>query len=146
MKLACVVYELESRGEDLKSIKIGLLPLLRKIAEGVLLPGIVVLYASTPKYLSKLATMPVIDQKAILEKGYVEPPKPPKKKNSRSSESWERSGVIDVKGLSAKGSPRDVGEMAAEMVMECTNPVMAITSMVHKLDSKSKQLIRHILK
>ncbi len=130
----------------MKAIKIGLLPLLRKIAEGRLLPGIVVLYASEPKFLSKIAAMPVTDQKRIIEEGYVGQSKPPKKKNSRSSESWEKSGVIDVKGLSSKGSPRDVGDMAAEMIMECSNPMMAITSMLNKLDDKSKTMMRHILK
>ena len=65
MRLALITQELEKRGEDLSAIKMGLLPLLRQIACGKLLPQIVVMYAGEPAAIRKIATFSLLEQEAI---------------------------------------------------------------------------------
>lgn len=65
IQVASVVYELERRGKDLSSLKIGLIPYLRKIARGELLPELVVKYSGEPRSLQKVAKLPVEVQKEI---------------------------------------------------------------------------------
>lgn len=67
LRLAIITQELESRGVDLSSIRLGLLPLLRQIACGKLLPEIVVMFAGTPAAIHRLCKLPITEQREIAE-------------------------------------------------------------------------------
>jgi hypothetical protein len=65
-ELACIVRILEDRGEDLSALRIGILPLLRKIAYGQLLPGLVAQFAGKPLLLRHAQNLPIPDQRRLL--------------------------------------------------------------------------------
>jgi len=82
-RLALITQELEARGEDLSAIRFGLLPLLRQIASGTLLPEIVVKFAGEPDAIRKIGRLS-IDAQEDIASGKVDytvytlpPPKPP---------------------------------------------------------------------
>jgi hypothetical protein len=68
IKLSVVVHVLEKRGEDLSQIKMGLLPILRNIASGSLLPEVVVMYGCQPGTMKLIAALPVDEQREVVEK------------------------------------------------------------------------------
>lgn len=70
-EMAACVVELESRGVDLSHLKLAILPYLRLIASGQLLPDIVVRYAGQQRLLSAAAKIPLADQAVLLETGRV---------------------------------------------------------------------------
>jgi len=70
-EMAAYVGELEARGEDLSSLRLAIMPYLRKIAHRQLLPQLVVSYAGSPQLLSAVASLPIPDQHRLLERGTV---------------------------------------------------------------------------
>lgn len=72
VEMAACVRELEARGEDLSGLHMAILPYLRRIAYGQLLPRLVIAYAGTPKLLSHASTLPLPDQERLLAEGTVE--------------------------------------------------------------------------
>ena len=66
VRLALIVKVLESRGEDLSSLKVGsLLHHLRRIACGQMLPELLVRFAATPLLIAKVGCLPITDQQQI---------------------------------------------------------------------------------
>ena len=65
LRLAWIVRVLEERGEDLSDLKLGLLPYLRQIAFGQVLPEVVVRFASSPMLLGRVAALPEPDQRRL---------------------------------------------------------------------------------
>ena len=70
-EMASIVRELEQRGDDLSGFRLAILPYLRRVADGSLLPEIIVSYAGTPTLLAAIATIPVADQRQLLDTGAV---------------------------------------------------------------------------
>jgi len=66
--MAAIVAELESRGEDLSALRIGMIDHLRRIACGQLLPEVVVRCAGQPRML-QLAIRLTLDDQAKLADG-----------------------------------------------------------------------------
>lgn len=66
VRLAVIVSELEKRGEKLEHIKMGLLPILRQIARGHLLPEVVVMYAEQPGKIRMIGAMPLNEQREVI--------------------------------------------------------------------------------
>lgn len=66
-RLAMIVHELEARNEDLGGLRLTLLPSLRAIAAGTLLPELVVRFASRPALLQKVALLPIQAQREIAD-------------------------------------------------------------------------------
>jgi hypothetical protein len=64
-RVAAVVRTLEERGEDLAGLKIGLMPYLRQIAYGQVLPEIVVRYAESPLLVRQISQLPMPDQERL---------------------------------------------------------------------------------
>lgn len=70
-RMAALVAELESRGEDLSGLRISLLPSLRLIAAGRTLAEVVMRLADRPMLLQRVAALPITEQKQLLDKGTV---------------------------------------------------------------------------
>lgn len=70
-EMAACVRELESRGEDLARLKLAIMPYLRRIAQGQLLPQVVVSYAGSRQLLDAIASLPLSDQQHLLDVGTV---------------------------------------------------------------------------
>jgi hypothetical protein len=70
-EMAACVRVLEERGDDLSWFRMGIKPYLRLIAQGQLLPSIVVTYAGLPNLLSAVAALPLSDQRHLIEQGTV---------------------------------------------------------------------------
>lgn len=70
-EMAGCVRELEARGEDLSALRLAVLPYLRRIGHGQLLPEIVVSYAGSPKLLAAVSALPIPDQHSLLDTGSV---------------------------------------------------------------------------
>jgi len=64
--MAAIVRVLEGRGQDLTNVKNGMLPLLRRIGCGQVLPEIVSQFNGFPKLLRKAQALPLADQRALL--------------------------------------------------------------------------------
>jgi hypothetical protein len=81
IRMAMLVAELESRGENLRGFRIGLLPYLRQIAVGKLLPELVVKFAGTPNTLKAVSNLPINEQLKIAngEREYQPDTKPASK-------------------------------------------------------------------
>jgi hypothetical protein len=71
VRLALIVRSLESRGEDLSGLKIGMLPYLRQIAYGQVLPEVVVRYAEQPMLVRAISALPFPDQEHLTTGGKV---------------------------------------------------------------------------
>jgi hypothetical protein len=65
LRLAAVIAELESRGEDLSDLKIGLLPILREVAVGRLAAEAVVAFAGRRVVLRALVGVPLGMQRRL---------------------------------------------------------------------------------
>lgn len=70
--MAAIWKELERRGEDLSSLRRGMLAYVPKIAEGRLEAELVVKYASQRMLLNALAKTPLAQQRRLVEQGAVE--------------------------------------------------------------------------
>lgn len=67
LRMAKVVAILESRGDDLMSLRLGMIRWLRMIAVGQLLPEIVIRYSGKQKLLERIAMLPISDQQRMVE-------------------------------------------------------------------------------
>lgn len=145
-RLAVVVTELESRGENLKSIRMGLLPILRKIASGDLLPDIVVLYAGQPALITGISKLPMNAQKRIAsgEEKYS----PRKSTNGTGMnvsstcrvnlftktriDEEDNEAIIEreqkktVDGIASRGTPKDVAEMVYELIQNSSDKAIVL--------------------
>src|SRR6185312_5765052 len=65
-ELGGIVRVLENRQVDLSVLRIGILPLLRKIAYGQLLPGLVARFAGKGQLLKYVQNLAIPDQKRLL--------------------------------------------------------------------------------
>ena len=70
--MATIVAELERRGEDLTSLRLGLIDHLRRIAAGQELPEIVVRYSGYPRLLRIASRLPLPDQRGLIDDDAVE--------------------------------------------------------------------------
>ena len=64
-RIASIVRTLEERGEDLSALRIGLMPYLRQIAYGQVMPEIVVRYAESPMLVRTISQLPMPDQQRL---------------------------------------------------------------------------------
>lgn len=64
-EMAAIVGELDRRGVDLTGLRIGLIGYLRRIAAGSLAPEAVVRFASNPRLLDRVATLPIDTQRSL---------------------------------------------------------------------------------
>lgn len=135
LRLAMVTAELERRGEDLDGLKLGILPILRLIASGTLLPGIVVMYAGYPLAMKKVAKLPLEEQQRIMDQGIIVdtgrkgPSKyrpRPRGYNISDDSGDEPSSGPNLLRLAAVSNPKDIGEMAATLVRRSTDPQVAL--------------------
>lgn len=122
LRLAVVVGELESRGEDLSQLKIGLLPILRQIAAGTLLPDVVVLYAGQPSALKRIAAMPIAEQQRVAKGERAVSPDPPRPRHGRSSQPATECAMPHLKSIVANGGTKDVADMVLDMISYATRP------------------------
>lgn len=70
-RLAWIVRVLEERGEDLGDLKIGLVPYLRQIAYGQILPEVVMRFAERPTLVKVISALPIPDQQRLAQGGRV---------------------------------------------------------------------------
>lgn len=122
MRLALTVSILERRGEKFDGLKIGLVNILRKIATRSLLPEIVVMFAGSPSKLNKAAKLSIDEQIAILNGEEIIP--------DRKSRPFPR---INIKRVTESFDPEEIGEMAAELIVNSKNQHIASQHMVSKL-------------
>lgn len=67
VRMAAIVAELQTRGEDLSDLRLGLVTWLRKIASGQVLPEIVVRYQGSPQLLRSISALPLNDQQRFAD-------------------------------------------------------------------------------
>lgn len=65
VRLAAIVRRLEELGDDLSDVELSLLPQLRKVAYGQLLPDLVLELQGRPSLLRKVSALPLPDQRKI---------------------------------------------------------------------------------
>lgn len=71
-EMAYIWVELENRGVDLSELRTGLTDYLGRIASGELDARAVVQFAGSRQLLKYLATLPIAEQKTLVERGTVE--------------------------------------------------------------------------
>jgi hypothetical protein len=131
-RLAIITQELESRGEDLSAIRFGLLPLLRQIACGTLLPEIVVKFAGEPDAIRKISRLCIAEQRQIAcgEKDFVLytlpaprelPPLPPVHSSSRVPVKSEDRELDNLDPASFDEREEDVAQRCARLSDEEAN-------------------------
>lgn len=145
VRVAALVAELESRGENLRGLRIGLLPYLRQIAAGKLVPEIVVKFAGSPNSIRAIGNLPVTEQLKIARGEREYQPTVPKTPASVQTRYKSRPNVFNkdedddddditsitpittkqekeqaMKNIASKGSPRDVAEMVWNLI-GCSN-------------------------
>ncbi len=134
MRLAFVVAELEGRGESLEGLRMGLLPILRKIAAGTLLPDVVVLYAGQPRALNKVAAMSIEEQTRIVSRGTISgtPEAEPVETAPKGAASKSRARCPaetnhpTVASVARAGNSRDIAEMACTLVCNSSDPDLVL--------------------
>lgn len=137
MRLAAIVCELERRGEDMSYIRMGLLPILRQIGNGELLPEIVVMYGGQPAVMKQIAKLNIEEQREIVQ-NRREPPRLPFRNSSKNGAQRELKESpastatlrVTLKGIAEKGCPKDIGELAAMMIGACQERAVAVRAMV----------------
>jgi hypothetical protein len=172
LRMAVVVAELESRGEDLSDLKLGILPILREIAAGRLLPAVVVQFAGQPGVIKQIAKRSREDQELIVT-GVLPAPRPtgtpPGVQSGAAARRFTAGNMgagrhqlhrpppgvaadpdadpdadddagpqpdvpqLGIAGIAATGNPRDVGEMAADMVLKCREAGVALGRFADRL-------------
>lgn len=65
IEVAAIVRILEDRGEDLSSLKLGMIDWFRKIAHGQVLPEVFERYRLRPRLLESVASLPIPDQERL---------------------------------------------------------------------------------
>lgn len=127
LRLAVVVNILEERGEDMSALKGGFLDILRKIASGQLLPDLVVLFAGEPAKIVRASKMPIPEQRKILNGKTTIPDKKPNQHRPNIYEPRPIANIIE------HGTPREIGERAAGMVVACKRPSDAVIFLLAEL-------------
>lgn len=122
MRLALTVTILEERGEKFDGLKMGLVNILRKIATRSLLPEIVVMFAGSPSKLNKAAKLSIDEQIAILNGEEAIP--------DRKSRPFPK---INIKRVTESFDSEEIGEMAAELIVNSKDQHIASQRMVSKL-------------
>lgn len=132
LRLAVVVNELENRGEELKAIRMGLLPILRKIAAGEIIPDVVVLYAGQPGLLKTVARMTLDKQQDLVTNkitfAELRTQKTPAPKKQRRIDYDENENKPGLAAIAAKATPRDIAAMAADLIAKCSDPKIAMNA------------------
>jgi hypothetical protein len=72
IRVAVLWQELTRRGEDLSEFRFALAPFLLPVAQGKLLPALVVSMAAQPRALQRLAALPVQEQEQLLSGKEIE--------------------------------------------------------------------------
>lgn len=141
VRVAALVAELESRGENLRGLRIGLLPYLRQIAAGKLVPEIVVKFAGVPNSIRAIGSLPAPEQLKIANGEREYQPTTPKASAPVQTRYKPRPNVFDkdddddddnitpitpvttkqekeeaMRNIASKGSPRDVAEMVWNLI------------------------------
>ncbi len=148
LRMAMVVSVLQSRGEQLTNFKSGFLGILHAIAQGKLLPEAVVKFSGEPYAIRRLMTMSIIEQKRATEGGEL-PKREPRIKTTKEERrqqakeeeaeycgpEWIKSKKADNEGsyfrqIAKKSCPKDVGEMAADLVIQSSNPKDALAELL----------------
>lgn len=132
-KMALLVSELEKRGEKLDDLKIGIVPYLRKIARGVLLPEIIVKFAGDNTALKEVANMPIESQRKIVD-GKSEYKPRPRYRNSVGKASTSSQVIVNdrdekenaITGVAKRGTPRDIAEMMFGLVQRSPDSGMVL--------------------
>jgi hypothetical protein len=70
-EMAACVRVLESRGRDLSSLRMAILPYLRLIAHGQLAPEALLKFAASPYLLSAISRLPMDAQRHLIDSGMV---------------------------------------------------------------------------
>lgn len=122
MRLALTVSILEARGEKFDGLKMGLVSVLRKIASRSLLPEIVVMFAGSPSKLAKAAKLTIDEQIAILNGDEVIP--------DRKSRTLPK---VNIKRITESFNPEEIGDIAAELIINSKDQQTASNHMVGKL-------------
>jgi len=119
-RLALVLQELESRGENVQGVSGTLLSLLRRIAGGTLLAGVVIQFIDQPKVMAKIGKMPVEEQEAIV----AGKKKPPTANSSPHRQSQTRKDIEDKNPLVAAqyATVRDLADLIADMLQRHPKP------------------------
>lgn len=130
VRLAVIVHELESRGDDLSEMKNGMIPLLRQIAAGELLPELVVMLSGKPDSLKQATKLSVDEQRQIV-KG--EKPAPTPRKVCRQREQREPVQRPNITMIAEQSSPRDIADMAADLVLSSSQQQLAVQHLCNRL-------------
>ena len=160
MRLALVVKVLDERGENMAAIQGGFLLILRRIANGELLPEVVVLFAGEPEKILRASKMTLEEQADVID-GKLEMPtrkqsaipfsQPPQPASTylppldRPAENRRptrlphykeaESNQININTIAEVGIPKDIGEMASNLIEKCADPETAATVMLNRLAS-----------
>ena len=143
-RLALILTELESRGEKIQGVNIGLLSLLRSIAKGQLLAETVVAFASKPTVMRRVGKMPVDEQRRIVDdeeecKRLMEPqPQRKNKKQQRPHADTSRVHIEEGNYLfSAKvATPKDLAALIAEMILANPDPAAVWAALMQEREIK----------
>jgi hypothetical protein len=121
----------------------GLLPILRQIAAGTLLPEVVVLYAGQPAALKKIAAMPIPEQQRVAAREYVvdtaparKPQRSPWRASGRYEPANESSRQPTVSGIATNGGAKDVAEMACNLVAGHAQPGVVFAEFLKQLRAR----------
>ena len=71
LRAASIIRELELRGEDIKSLRLSILPFLQRINDGTLDAGAYVKFCGNTPLVKKVACLPVPEQRRLAEGGQV---------------------------------------------------------------------------
>lgn len=143
-RLALILTELESRGEKIQGVNIGLLSLLRSIAKGQLLAETVVTFASKPTVMRRVGKMPVDEQRRIVEdeeecERLMEPQ--PQKKNKKQQRPHADTSRVQIEEgnylFSAKvATPKDLAALIAEMILANPDPAAVWAALMQEREIK----------
>lgn len=142
MEIASIVKILETRGEDLDSLKIGMLAWFRRVAYGQVSPNILIQYGDRPSLLRKLANLPMPDQVKIAND---EPVEVLSFSNGRASERWVSPSDMTKKEVEQVfGSGRIRGLSEQRGWIDQKKPKFHSTETATpevRIDKKKKQLV-----
>lgn len=124
LRLALVLAELERRGETVEGDKL-MIKMLRRIAAGTLTVGAVVTFAARPKDMRLVSKLPLAEQDEAVRTGIVK-----KRQPQRDSTRPQAQNLYEA---ARKGTPQDVADMCAELLLNCQNPQMAVAHLRTRL-------------
>lgn len=140
LRLACILAELESRGEQVDGDK-DMLSLIRRIGNGTLLVDAVVRFAGRPQTLATVGKMPPERQAEILGYGDEEVEQAVKKQRHRrpapkrlpADNEDEEVRMPTFFGAAAQGTPKDVAAMCLKLIRESEDPAAVAAEMLPEL-------------